>query len=182
MTDLAVPTESMPLATKPFGLRSLARSMFQSRWGTYALGIAVAAAIAVFVLIWAAARTASLSAGIALLRGDSIHAFAEGPIVLDSNSASPTGSTMLMFHNLSGEHVRIVGYDNPCSCFSISNLPIEIFPNERKSVPVHVSGAKLNGRNDVTIVFLTDCENQRRIPLQLSIQQTTADAGGKLGD
>lgn len=134
---------------------------------TYGLVIACASALAGTVLIWASTRTGSFASGLALLRGDSIYASANDPIVIDTNSE--TGSVTVDFNNLSDQAVRIVGYNNPCSCFKVAGLPLEVPPHETKTSVIKIKGSRLQD-DKVPVNFLTDCPSQQSISLDLSLR------------
>ena len=76
-----------------------ARSILGGKAGAYGLGIALAVAGA--AVFWAAERTGSLGAGIALLRGESIYVSARGPVIVDASAAVLSGSATIELCNLS---------------------------------------------------------------------------------
>jgi hypothetical protein len=132
----------------------------------YFLAIAAAIAISSLVVAWASVRTGSIAAGVALLRGDSIFAsVSQRPLV---EKESGTGSFTASFTNMSDEVLRIVGYNNPCSCFSVISLPLELPPHESKSVEIKIIAARLQG-DDIPVYFLSDCPSQQEVPLVLVV-------------
>jgi hypothetical protein len=98
-------------------------------------------------LLWAVSVAGSLLGGIAFLTGSSVYGVAERPISDEPESNDGTGSTTISFVNLSNKSLKIVGYNNPCSCVKIRGLPLELSPRgkgeivARAQVSKHTNGA-----------------------------------------
>lgn len=144
-----------------------------SKAALYFAGVGCALVIAGAAVTWASVKTGSLGAGIASLQGKSIYVSARGPVIVDASAAVLSGSVTIELCNLSDAPLRVVGYNNPCACFSLGNLPIELAPHERKDAVVSAAGSKLSA-DQLTIVFLTDCKSQPEIPVQLTVQRSAS--------
>ena len=166
---MAQPAEDFEIAAihKPGSTASPAATLRGTKFPSFTsyLALATALAIAGMPVIWASARTGSLSAGIALLRGNSIYATVSGPLMIDSESG--TYSATVSFSNVSSVPLRIVGYNNPCACFRVEGLPLQLAPHERKSATISISTSSVNSE-EVVVFFLSDCRSQQTIPLHLA--------------
>ncbi len=134
------------------------------------------------VFVWAISKTGSTSAGLAFLRGDSVYAIAGGPIGVDSTARNTAGSTTITFCNLSRKPIRIVGYDNPCSCVKIEGLPLTVAPGKRRQVTAKARLPAQGGQADqplqsipieknLSLKFLTDIATQSWLWVDIEIRQ-----------
>ncbi len=134
-----------------------------------ALASVTAASVIIVTIAAGIATFGSLSATVANLRGERLHA----PSYLDFGSAQPGQliERSATITNYSRTPVRLVGGTADCSCVTTSSFPLTIEPGESVefAVKLRVPDATNAGRLTRTAEIWTDNDDRRTIRLRLGV-------------
>jgi hypothetical protein len=139
----------------------------------YAISILLVAVVIAAVVLFAARKTGSIRAGVAYLAGDYVYAHPNGPVI-ESSSAKGIGTTKVSFTNLSGKPVRVVGYNNRCSCLRFVGLPLELGP--RATGELLVEARLADEAHDVSVEFATDEPGQGWVHVDVEVPAARIDS------
>jgi len=128
----------------------------------WVISVGVAVAVLSLVVSWAAYRTGSLGAGLALLAGQTFHC---NPSQLRV-SGSGRDQQLVMVRNLSSKPVKILGYNEQCSCIKILGLPVSFDSHETKNLLVF---AVSSTSRKIPVILLTDQPDQAVLRIDVTV-------------
>jgi hypothetical protein len=126
------------------------------------ISVGVAVAVLSLVVSWAAYRTGSLGAGLALLGGQTFYCNPSQLRVLGSGR----DQQLVMVRNLSSKPVKILGYNEQCSCVNILGLPVSFDSHETKNLVV---SAVSSTSRKIPVILLTDQPDQAALRIDVTV-------------